>query len=444
MEDDTGTVVAEVAPGTYDESTTTVSTVVALPIGSECKLFLLDSYGDGFTGRVVVYLGDTPDDSKILGYYVFGSLSGFFTSVYEFPITVGEDGILPNTIPTPAPSSSSPTAPTVSPAPTFQEVPVLFVITTDWYPSEIGWFVSQDEEVVYEVATGTYDLNFSTYSVIVPLFLSGEYQLTLTDSYGDGLEGNMTVYLGEEAADDRVLTFFDGDMDNFTHFYTLNFLVSEDGVLTDISLTVTPSVAPPTPSPGKYSPYNICGETMSMVTKPDAIWDYTLGISMRCGTVEINGAEGLISEDYRPLLPSLLGQVCGCEDGANKQITTTPNPTSSPSAVAQGTDAPATDSPGTPALVTAMPVTMAPVTVSDTQITGAPVSGASATGAPVGSTVALVTMSPATAVPVTMIRVSASPVSDPTTAPTSGASTTACTSLVTAAAAVVALTMMWM
>ena len=326
IQDESGSVVAEVAAYSIGQSYSTVSKVVSLPRGLECNFVLSDLYGDGFNGRVVLYLGDEANNNKILGYYDqrLNGGSNYFSTIYSFAFQAGEDGIIPNVFPSEAPSSppaapsSGPTAPTVSPAPPSHKVSVLFDITTDSRPKETGWLVYMGEEAIYTVQNSTYTDNYTTYSTIVPLTENRECQLTLTDTVGDGLTGDVTVYLGEEASADKVLAYFDGSSIYFSYSYTLDFVVSENATSTGVF-----PIAAPTPSPGPYDPCNICGGLKS-VTDPDAVWNYTSDVSLSCGDLELDGAQGLVSQDYCPFLPSVLSDVCGCDGPPTEAPTSAP------------------------------------------------------------------------------------------------------------------------
>ena len=62
-------------------------------------------------------------------------------------------------------------------------------IKTDGYPGETGWYVSVGNEVIYNVPKGTYQSG-----TLIPDLYSGDYQLTVTDSNGDGIyDGNAIV-----------------------------------------------------------------------------------------------------------------------------------------------------------------------------------------------------------------------------------------------------------
>ena len=171
IQDGNGFVVAEVfEQDYYGQDYSTVSKIVFLPRDFGFNFVLSDSLGDGFNGRVVLYLGEEASNNKILGYYD-ASLDGgsnSFTTSYSFAFQAGEDGIIPNVFPSEAPSSppaapsSGPTAHTVSPAPPSHKVSVLFDITTDSRPKETGWLVYMGEEAIYTVQNSTYTDNYTT------------------------------------------------------------------------------------------------------------------------------------------------------------------------------------------------------------------------------------------------------------------------------------------
>ena len=105
--------------------------------------------------------------------------------------------------------------------------------------------------MIYTKENLIYADNYTTYSMIVPLTKNGEYQLTLTDTFGDGLTGDATVYLGEEASVDKVLAYFGGSYEHFSYSYTLDCVVSEDATITGLFPIAAPSPTPPVPSPSQ-------------------------------------------------------------------------------------------------------------------------------------------------------------------------------------------------
>ena len=124
IQDENGFVFTQVLEGDHsiDQSYSTVSKVISLPRDLDFNFVLSDSYGDGFNGQVVLYLGDEANTNKILGYCDERLDGGFnyFSTIYSFAFQTGEDGIIPIVFTTEVPFSPSaaPSVPTVSPAPT--------------------------------------------------------------------------------------------------------------------------------------------------------------------------------------------------------------------------------------------------------------------------------------------------------------------------------------
>ena len=129
-------------------------------------------------------------------------LSGLYPSThYELYYTVDEWGQYPIMVETPACDSlvsgcTGPTATNYQPEATIDDgscdypcVNVSLSITTDCWPEEVGWeIVNDDEEVVASLATGTYTDEQTDY-VFEQCLNEGCYTLTITDDYGDGLNG---------------------------------------------------------------------------------------------------------------------------------------------------------------------------------------------------------------------------------------------------------------
>jgi hypothetical protein len=273
---------------------------------ADYEVTLLDSFGDGLFSNFTVYLGEESNDDMVLAYYEWSD--NYFYS-FTMNLTVSGDSII--NVTTSGTFSPSPLTepPTPWPTPSGPTLPVLFEVYTDSWPSETGFQVTLDGEVVYEVPAGTYTEPFTFYSTVIPMVEDADYEVTLLDSFGDGLFSNFTVYLGEEPDDDKVLAYFESFADSLWYNYTMNFTVSEGNI---IHRTSAPSSAPVLQPPVLESPSsscNVCGQGMA-VTKPDAIFDNSSGL--RCDEIEIAGQEGLIDEEVCLFLPELIDQVCGC------------------------------------------------------------------------------------------------------------------------------------
>jgi hypothetical protein len=255
IRDNDGDIVFEIATGTYASANAgaIVTEVVSLNRGADFVFVLKDSYTDGFSGEVVIYLGASQDSSSVLAYY--GPSLGVFTDQYEIPFGVGDDFII-DIFPTPVPRepspfpSSEPSAPSMSPAPSSSDVTLLLIINLDSFPSETGYRIesTEDGEVVREVLPGSYGSNqdFGTIREEFQVSLDENYTLTLLDAFGDGLRSPVYLYLDYEA-NSQTLGKFDPDTDNsyFTEFI-IPFRASAKGI---IQVFPTPAPTGPTAAP---------------------------------------------------------------------------------------------------------------------------------------------------------------------------------------------------
>jgi hypothetical protein len=296
-----GDVVFALYPGTFTQGQTLYSELVILADGEDYEVTLIDSFGDGLSSNFTVYLGEEPDDDKILAYY--DGIETYFSSSFTMNFTVSEDSII--NVTTYDPPLTEP--PTPWPTPSGPTLPVLFEIYTDSWPSETGFEVSLDGEVVFALYPGTFTQGQTLYSELVILADGEDYEVTLIDSFGDGLSSNFTVYLGEEPDDDKILAYYDGIETYFSSSFTMNFTVSEDSIIN--VMTYDPPLTEPLASGSLSPPCNVCGQGMA-VTTPEAIWDYSSGL--RCDIIELAGQVGLIGEEVCSILPALIGEVCGC------------------------------------------------------------------------------------------------------------------------------------
>jgi hypothetical protein len=154
----------------------------------------------------------------------------------------------------PAPTAA-PSAPTFSPAPSREEIPVLIYLELDGYGDETGWKI-QDENgfVVAEVfEQDYYGQDYSTVSKIVFLPRDFGFNFVLSDSLGDGFNGRVVLYLGEEASNNKILGYYDASLDggsnSFTTSYSFAFQAGEDGIIRSASPSEAPSSPPFSPAP---------------------------------------------------------------------------------------------------------------------------------------------------------------------------------------------------
>jgi hypothetical protein len=150
--------------------------------------------------------------------------------------------------------------------------------------------------MIYTKENLIYADNYTTYSMIVPLTKNGEYQLTLTDTFGDGLTGDVTVYLGEEASVDKVFAYFGGSYENFSYSYTLDFVVAEDATITGLFPIAAPSPTPPVPSPIPVDPgtsptSTTCADTDDTFSVDDTVARrYCTWLGYLCKVVDVVAA----------------------------------------------------------------------------------------------------------------------------------------------------------
>lgn len=118
---------------------------------------------------------------------------------------------------------------------------ITFVLDPDCWASETGWSLADsDGNVLYSVAAGTYSDQYPTYDDEIRTTFclnDGCYDLTITDTYGDGLDGDWTWSCDEdgdywfEDGDGNVIHNFSADPD-FGYSY-------EDEVCIDLQFVWT-------------------------------------------------------------------------------------------------------------------------------------------------------------------------------------------------------------
>merc|ERR1712232_1477221 len=59
---------------------------------------------------------------------------------------------------------------------------------------------------------------------------------------------------------------------------------------------------------------SVCGEG-KCVTKPDVLFAYPDQPKVLCGELEIGGIDGRVPLDAKPILPLVIKDECGCEEG---------------------------------------------------------------------------------------------------------------------------------
>ena len=216
--------------------------------GESFKLVITDIEGLGFTGEAIVFIGQVMDENTVIAYYD-GDLHGFF-SQYEVPFTASINATV-DAFPSPweptwapiAPGTELP-SPTVSPAPTSAPVTVVVTVFTDSFPLDTGWAISKtDGEVIVFVDTGSYGKQFSLYRRTVALSYDEFYVLSILDEVGDGMYGEILVYIGNVTEPRYLLASYDG-MDSYDYMAPISFQVKlYDFLTTSQAATARPSSA---------------------------------------------------------------------------------------------------------------------------------------------------------------------------------------------------------
>eukprot|EP00555_Chaetoceros_dichaeta_P014654 CAMPEP_0198275812 /NCGR_PEP_ID=MMETSP1447-20131203/64976_1 /TAXON_ID=420782 /ORGANISM="Chaetoceros dichaeta, Strain CCMP1751" /LENGTH=576 /DNA_ID=CAMNT_0043970713 /DNA_START=67 /DNA_END=1794 /DNA_ORIENTATION=- len=158
--------------------------------------------------------------------------------------------------PTPAPIRPTP-APVASPTTNCvgSEEELRVEVTTDDYPLETGWNITDGNEIIMEVEPLFYKLQRTEYKKYVCLSAPPDCLIfTMIDSYGDGIYGsdNFKVYSAEE------LKYSSGD--DFTSLFSKTVNVIDNGcvsnpVASPPTLTpIRPTLAPITPTPAPITP----------------------------------------------------------------------------------------------------------------------------------------------------------------------------------------------
>jgi len=324
IEDVFGEVIVDVSPTYYKNSQRfkNISCIVELERGGTYVFFPSFLVG----GKAAIYyLGDAALGSQLLGYQDSFSNGNFFFFV------ASPDGILDNFFPTSAPVkdypsysgspfaslSSSPSQKSSNPS---LQALALFVLTTDAHPNEIVWSLSLKEtnSTILRIPSGSYQLPFKEYSLLISLGLEENYQLTICNNYGSSFEGRITVYLAEEEDNERILVDYN-ERTAGCNYDPIVFTFSESNFI----MTEVPTAAS-TPLPGPFPLCEICGQE-KRVHNPVTIVHLTKDIHLRCDVFELLAIEGFISESLCSSLPSLLSKTCDCKEIQNEDFPELPS-----------------------------------------------------------------------------------------------------------------------
>lgn len=177
-----------------------------------------------------------------------------------------------------------------------QEVSVFVDVITDSWPGETYFQVTRDDTIVFE--TGLYPFHSvnTTYTTSMTLYATGDYVLHLFDTYGDGQQGHVSIYLAGSDGAIHLLASYDGSSasssPSFLFENCLNFTVSK--------------------FPRAISSCSACGEGQH-VTNPNGTWVFDDDISFLCSDIEVYAANGLLAGGFCESLPSSsLATDCGC------------------------------------------------------------------------------------------------------------------------------------
>jgi hypothetical protein len=122
-------------------------------------------------------------------------------------------------------------------------------IELDDYPWETSWIIKDtgaNGGSVWSLVPAFSDSTSGSVQIVsVTLPLDGSYKLILKDSYADGFNGRLRVFLGDGLDQNKILANFDGAQSPFTNRKRINFEAGTNGIL------------PPPPPPGAMVNVNI-------------------------------------------------------------------------------------------------------------------------------------------------------------------------------------------
>jgi len=300
---------------------------------------VLDSFGSvstagGWRKKHYRFMADINGDGKadIVGvndYEIITSLSngdGTFSDlilVTPMPTYSQMPSVLPSRKPSSMPSVSlAPTTatsrrpssmPSISQEPTMGPVNVTIELELDQYPSETGWKIEDlDGNTLSSVSSGSYATSYSTIYKEVLVASGLNYTFSLLDSFGDGQNGHVIIYLGDKADFNKILGFYDYSQGNsFTRVYEILFLASEEGIVENAFPTNSPTTLPsmfpsdqptiskapssmPSAKPCPLGPEDgcaVCGEEKCVRNSLRLYFGFT------CGEYESKGLSGSFSLD---------------------------------------------------------------------------------------------------------------------------------------------------
>jgi hypothetical protein len=218
--DDTKNVVAmQNSVGYVSPYRTYFEEITSLQPDRAYTLILYDTCPGGMNGYVTIFLGTEEDDNNVLAFVDLYDKNSFDKLAIKFITSVNATGSLPSA------SSINFTAsldakvlpfPTLSPSlskssqgPIGNQVKVLILVQTDSTPLETAWkLTTLSGRVISQVPFGSFQKSSITYRSIVEITNNQLYVLTIMDKLGNGLQGNVSIYLGTEVQSSKLLATF--------------------------------------------------------------------------------------------------------------------------------------------------------------------------------------------------------------------------------------------
>lgn len=146
------------------------------------------------------------------------------------------DGILYSAAPTQDPYSGMPST---SPAPTFDNAPILVEMKVGGKPWSITWYIMSEESSsspLFNFDRSEFTSRFKIYLTEVDVLRpETNYYFEIFDFAQDGITGEVTIYLGTEPDDDKILAYSNlEDLGQFRR-HRVEFVTSPDTFITRLS-----------------------------------------------------------------------------------------------------------------------------------------------------------------------------------------------------------------
>jgi hypothetical protein len=157
-------------------------------------------------------------------------------------------------VPAKSPSPSISASPSASAAPSYITTPILVKLKLDLDPSDVSWHIQDsgaNPRILITSPAGEYHGTYSTYLEKIDILRPDtEYTLVLVNGVLGGLNGQITIFLGWEQRDDRILAYKDMYDCRVVDVVELRFTTSMNKTvfLPTGAPSEPPSVAPTGPS----------------------------------------------------------------------------------------------------------------------------------------------------------------------------------------------------